>query len=157
AGNLTGIFFYSGADLESKQLEMLREVVPKAAVIGLLVNPTSASAKAAIRDAQAAAQALGHQIVVLNAVSEGGFDNACAPPAQQQAGALLITGDAFFTGQHDRLAALAARHAVPAISFAREFVAAGGMLSYGASITDAYRQAGLYAGRIVKGAKPADL
>ena len=156
-GNLTGIFFYSGADLESKQLEMLREVVPKATVIGPLVNPTSASAKAAVRDAQAAARALGQQIVVLNAASDGDFDTAFATLAQQRAGALLIAGDAFFTGQHDRLAALAARHEVPAISFAREFVAAGGMMSYGASITDAYRQAGLYAGRIVKGAKPAEL
>ena len=156
-GNLTGIFFYSGADLESKQLEMLREVVPKATVIGLLVNPTSASAKAAVRDAQAAARALGQQIVVLNAASDGDFDTAFATLAQQRVGALLIAGDAFFTGHHDRLAALATRHQVPAISFAREFVAAGGMMSYGASITDAYQQAGLYAGRIIKGEKPAEL
>jgi putative ABC transport system substrate-binding protein len=156
-GNLTGIFFYSGADLESKQLEMLREVVPKATVIGLLVNPTSASVKAAVRDAQAAARALEQQIVVLNAANEGDFEAAFATLVQQRAGALLIAGDAFFTGHHDRLAALAARHQVPAISFAREFVAAGGMMSYGASITDAYRQAGLYAGRIVKGDKPAEL
>jgi putative ABC transport system substrate-binding protein len=85
------------------------------------------------------------------------FDTAFATLAQQRAGALLIAGDAFFTGQHDRLAVLAARHEVPAISFAREFVAAGGMMSYGASITDAYRQAGLYADRIVKGDKPAEL
>jgi putative ABC transport system substrate-binding protein len=156
-GNVTGIFFYSGADLQSKQLELLREVVPKAAVIGLLVNPNSAAAGVAIRNAEAAARALGQQLHILNAGSERDFDTAFATLAQEGAGALLIVGDAFFTGQHDRLVALAARHAMPAIYFTREFVAAGGLMSYGASMTDAYRQAGIYTGRILKGAKAADL
>jgi putative ABC transport system substrate-binding protein len=156
-GNVTGIFFYSGADLQSKQLELLREVVPKTAVIGLLVNPNSAAAGVAIRNVETAARALGQQIHILSAGSERDFDTAFATLVQQGAGALLIVGDAFFTGQHDRLVALAARHAMPAIYFTREFVAVGGLMSYGASMTDAYRQAGIYTGRILKGAKPGDL
>jgi putative tryptophan/tyrosine transport system substrate-binding protein len=142
--NLTGISFYNSADLHSKQLEFLREVVPKAAVIGLLVNPTQA-------------RALGQQILIVNASSERDFDIAFATLAQQRAGALLIAGNAFFTGQRDRLVALAARFALPAIYTLREFVAAGGMMSYGGSLTDAYRQVGVYAGRILRGEKPADL
>jgi len=156
-GNVTGIFFYSGSDLESKQLELLREVVPKLTMIGLLVNPTSPTAEFQAKSAQAAAGALGVKILISNVGSERDFDRAFATLVQQRAGALLIAGDAFFSGHHDRLAALAARHALPAVSFAREFVAAGGLMSYGASITDAYRQVGVYTGRILKGAKPTDL
>src|SRR5262249_53383095 len=148
-------FFYSGADLESKQLELLREILPKAAVIGFLVNPTSAAAESQARNAQAAARALGQQILILNAGSAPDFDTAFGILIQQRAGALLIGGDAFFTGHVERLVALAARHAVPAMAGLREFVTAGGLMSYGASITDAYRQIGVYAGRILKGAKPA--
>jgi putative ABC transport system substrate-binding protein len=155
--NLTGISFYNSADLHSKQLEFLREVVPKAAVIGLLVNPTQAAAESQKRDAQVAARALGQQILIVNASSERDFDIAFATLAQQRAGALLIAGNAFFTGQRDRLVALAARFALPAIYTLREFVAAGGMMSYGGSLTDAYRQVGVYAGRILRGEKPADL
>jgi ABC-type uncharacterized transport system substrate-binding protein len=156
-GNLTGISFYNSADLESKQLEFLREVVPKAAVIGLLVNPTSAAAESDQREAQVAAHALGQQILIVNASSERDFDMAFATLAQQRAGALLIAGNALFTGQHDRLVALAARYALPTIYPLREFVAAGGMMSYGGSITDAYRKVGVYAGRILRGEKPGDL
>ena len=156
-GNLTGISFYNSADLHSKQLEFLREVVPKAAVIGLLVNPTQAAAESQQRDAQMAARALGKQILIVNASSERDFDMAFATLAQQRAGALLIAGSAFFTGQRDRLVALAARYALPTIYTLREFVAAGGMMSYGGSLTDAYRQVGVYAGRILRGEKPADL
>ena len=156
-GNLTGISFYNSADLHSKQLEFLREVVPKAAVIGLLVNPTQAAAELQQSDAQMAARALGKQILIVNASSEHDFDMAFATLAQQRAGALLIAGSAFFTGQRDRLVALAARYALPTIYTLREFVAAGGMMSYGGSLTDAYRQVGVYAGRILRGEKPADL
>jgi putative ABC transport system substrate-binding protein len=156
-GNVTGVFFYSGADLESKLLELLREVVPKVAVIGMLVNPTNAAAEAETRAAQAAARALGLQILILNASSERDFDTAFTTFAQQRADALLIAGDAFFSGNQDRLAALAMRHAVPAVSVTREFVTAGGLMSYGASMTDAYRQLGIYVGRILKGAKPTEL
>jgi putative tryptophan/tyrosine transport system substrate-binding protein len=157
AGNITGVFFYSGADLESKQLELLREILPKAAVIGFLVNPTSAAAGSQARNAQAAARALGQQILILNAGSEPDFDTAFAILDQQRAGALLIAGDAFFNGHVDRLAGLAARYRMPAMAGLREFVTAGGLMSYGASITDAYRQVGVYAGRILKGAKPTEL
>jgi putative ABC transport system substrate-binding protein len=156
-GNLTGISFYNSADLHSKQLEFLREVVPKAAVIGLLVNPTQAAAESQQRDAQIAARALGQQILIVNASSELDFDMAFATLARQRAGALLIAGNAFFTGQRNRLVALAARYALPTIYTLREFVAAGGMMSYGGSLTDAYRQVGVYAGRILRGEKPADL
>jgi putative ABC transport system substrate-binding protein len=156
-GNLTGISFYNSADLHSKQLEFLREVVPKAAVIGLLVNPTQAAAESQQRDAQVAARALGQQILIVNASSERDFDMAFATLAQQRADALLIAGNALFTGQRDRLVALAARYALPTIYPLREFVAAGGMMNYGGSLTDAYRQVGVYAGRILRGEKPADL
>ena len=111
-GNLTGISFYNSADLHSKQLEFLREVVPKAAVIGLLVNPTQAAAELQQRAAQVAARALGKQILIVNASSERDLDTAFATLAQQRAGALLIAGNVFFTGQRDRLVALAARYAL---------------------------------------------
>jgi putative tryptophan/tyrosine transport system substrate-binding protein len=156
-GNLTGISFYNSADLHPKQLEFLREVVPKAAVIGLLVNPAQAAAESQKRNAQVAARALGAQILIVGAGSERDFDMAFATLAQQGAGALLIAGSALFTGQRDRLVALAARFALPTIYPLREFVAAGGMMNYGGSLTDAYRQVGVYAGRILRGEKPADL
>ena len=156
-GNLTGISFYNSADLHSKQLEFLREVVPKAAVIGLLVNPTQAAAELQERAVQVAARAFGQQILIVNASGERDFDTAFATLAEQRAGALLIAGNALFTGQRDRLVALAARFALPTIYPLREFVVAGGMMSYGASLADAYRQVGVYTGRILRGEKPADL
>jgi ABC-type uncharacterized transport system substrate-binding protein len=155
-GNVTGIFFYSGV-LESKQLELLREVAPKATVIGVLVNPTSPASVAQARDAQAATHALGQQIHIVNASSERDIDLAFVTLVQHQVSGVLIAGNALFTGQHNRLVALAAHHALPAIYYLREFVSAGGLMSYGPSITDAYRQVGNYAGRILKGTKPADL
>jgi putative tryptophan/tyrosine transport system substrate-binding protein len=155
--NITGISFYNSADLESKQLELLREVVPKATMIGVLINPAMAAAQSQERDAQVAARALGLQLFVANASRERDFDTAFATLAQQRVKALLIAGNALFTGQRDRLVALAARYALPTIYPLREFVTAGGMMSYGGSITGAYRQVGVYAGRILKGEKPADL
>ena len=155
-GNVTGIYFYSGA-LLAKQLQLMHELVPKAAVIGMLVNPTGAVAESQIRDAQEAARALGQQIHVVNASTEPEIDTAFATLAQHQVGVLVIQGNALFLGRRDQLVALAARHAVPTVYNEREYVAAGGLMSYGASITDAYRQVGVYTGRILKGAKPADL
>ena len=156
-GNLTGISFYNSADLLSKQLQFLREMVPQGAVIGLLVNPNAAPGESQQRDVQVAAHALGQQIVIVNASSERDFDMAFATLAQQRAGALLIAGNALFTGQRDRLVALTARYALPTVCPSRAFVAAGCMMSYSGSLTDAYRQVGVYAGRILKGEKPADL
>ena len=154
--NITGVTFYSGV-LVAKQLELLREMLPKVAVIGILVNPTSPAAETQIRDAKAAASALTQQIHIANASSEPDFEAAFAGFAQQRVDAVIFGGDAFFTGQRNRLVALAAHHMLPTVYVVREFAAAGGLMSYGASITDAYRQVGNYAGRILKGTKPADL
>ncbi len=156
-GNITGISFYNSADLVSKQLELLREVVPKAAVIGVLVNPTMAAVQSQESEAQVAARALGLQLLVVNAGSERDFDTAFTTLVENRIEALLIVGNALFTSQRYRLVAVAARYALPTIYPLREFVAAGGLMSYGGSLTDAYRQVGVYAGRILKGEKPADL
>ena len=156
-GNITGISFFNSAELESKQLEFLREVVPKAGVIGVLVNPTMTAAESQEIDARVAAHALGLKILTLKAGSERDLDAAFAAFAQQGAGAVLIAGSALFTGQRDRLVGLAARYALPTIYGLREFVVAGGMMSYGGSLTEAYRQVGVYAARILKGEKSADL
>jgi putative ABC transport system substrate-binding protein len=156
-GNVTGIFFYSGTDLQSKQLELLREVVPNTRVIGVLVNPKSPQAEFQATNAQEAARALGLSTSILNVTSENDFDRAFATLAQQQVGALLITGDALFTGQVERLIALSARHRIPAIQGLREFAAAGALMTYGASITDAYHEVGVYTSKILKGTKPAEL
>jgi putative tryptophan/tyrosine transport system substrate-binding protein len=126
-------------------------------MIAILVNPTSPAAVHQARDAQVAARALGQQIHVLNASSEIDLGMAFANLAQLRASALVVAGNALFTGQRDRLVELATRHAVPAMYYLREFVAVGGLMSYGPSITDAYRQTGVYAARILKGAKPVDL
>src|SRR5262245_56161479 len=156
-GNVTGIFFNTGADVESKQVGLLREVLPNAVVMGVLVNPKGPQAGFQVRNAQAAAQALGISALILNASSENDFEAAFAALTQQRAGALLITGDALFTGHVDRLAALTIRQGIAAVHGLREFAAAGGLMSYGASITEAYRQAGIYTGKVLKGTRPADL
>src|SRR5262245_30597441 len=155
-GNVTGVSFVS-ATVEGKQLGLLREVVPKAAVIGMLVNPASRSFEQQERETQAAARALGQQLHVFKASSERDIDSAFATLTQYQIGALFIAGNALFTGQRDQLVALAARHGMPTLHYSREFVEAGGLMSYGTSIRDAYRQVGVYVGRVLKGEKPADL
>src|SRR5215472_1920010 len=139
-GNITGISFYNAADLVSKQLGLLHEAVPKAVVIGVLVNQTMTSGQSEVRNALAAARALGLQVFIVNAGSAGDVDTAFATLAQRRVEALLIVGNALFTGQRDRLVALAERYALPAVYPLREFVASGGMMSYGGSLTDAYRQ-----------------
>jgi putative ABC transport system substrate-binding protein len=155
-GNVTGVTFVS-ATLGAKRLGLLREVVPNVKTIAVLLDQNSAESQSALRDVQDAARSLGQQLVVLNAGTDGDIDAAFTALAQQRAGALLATGSSFISSRRDRLIALAARDAVPAIYQIRDFPAAGGLISYGASLSDAYHQAGAYAGRILKGAKPAEL
>src|SRR6266852_4651179 len=155
-GNITGVTPFLSV-LGPKQVELLRELVPNAAVIGILVNPNFPDAKTQARNAQEAARALRRQIYVLNASSERDLERAFATLVQRGIGALLVGNDAFFNSRRTQLVALAARHAIPAIYSFREFAAAGGLMSYAPSLVDAYRQAGIYTGRILKGAKPADL
>jgi putative ABC transport system substrate-binding protein len=136
-------------------LELLSELVPQARVIALLVNPNNANPW--IGDLQEAARAKGLQLPILKASTEGEIDAAFGALVQLQAGALIVVPDAFFSSRREQLVALASRHAVPVIYHLRELAAAGGLISYGASLAANYRQAGIYAGRILKGAKPADL
>jgi putative ABC transport system substrate-binding protein len=153
-GNLTGVSSY---DLTPKRVEMVSELVPRAKVIALLVNPTNAIAERVIADVQEAARAKGLQLLILKASTEGEIDAAFATLVQLHAGALVLPSDAFFISRLDQLVALASRHAVPAIYAWREYAAAGGLISYGPSRTDTWRLVGTYAGKILKGAKPADL
>jgi len=155
-GNVTGITGLN-LEVEPKRLELLRELVPAATVMALLVNPAYPAAETQSRDMQAAARTLGLQLHVLHASTERDFDTAFATLVQLRAGALVIGTDAFFINRSELLAALALRHAVPAIFQFREFVAAGGLMSYAGSVRDDYRLVGIYTGRILKGEKPADL
>jgi len=155
-GNLTGISLML-TDLVPKRLQLLSELVPGVSVIALLVNPNNAHADRIIKKAQEAARLKEVQLLILRAGTESEIDTAFDTLVQQQAGALLVGGDSLFHSRIDQLVALASRHAVPAIHFEREFAEAGGLISYGANVPASYRQAGIYAGRILKGAKPADL
>jgi putative ABC transport system substrate-binding protein len=155
-GNLTGVTTLT-AELGPKQLELLRELVPTATTIAVLLNPTNPVTETQSREVQAAARILGLQLHVLYASTERDFDTAFATLVQLRAGGLVIGPDAFFVSRSEQLAALTVRHAVPTIYQFREFAAAGGLMSYGGSITDAYRLMGVYAGRILKGEKAADL
>ena len=155
-GNVTGVTQFSTA-LEGKRLEFLHELVPKATVLALLVNPTFPGTDAIINDMQTAARTLGVKLNVLNASSEDDLDTAVASVAQLRAGALIVASDPFFISRRGQLVALLAHHAVPAIYQFREFAAAGGLMSYGTNLADTYRQVGVYTGRILKGEKPANL
>jgi putative tryptophan/tyrosine transport system substrate-binding protein len=155
-GNITGVSFLTG-DLGEKRLGLVRELVPNVAVGAVLVNPNNPNAESNIRDAREAARLLALQFHVLNASTVQDIDTVFASLVQRQIGVLLVSPDAFFLGQRDQFAALAARYAVPTMYNTREYVAAGGLMSYGTSIADAYRRAGVYTGKILKGAKPADL
>jgi putative ABC transport system substrate-binding protein len=155
-GNLTGVTGIA-TELMAKRLELLSEFVPQAGVIALLVNPNNASAEPMMRDVQEAARAKGVQLHIVKASTESEIDAAFATLVQLQVGALVLGADPLFASHLDRLAALAARHAVPAIYDRREFAAAGGLISYGSSLTAGYRQIGIYAGKILNGANPADL
>jgi putative ABC transport system substrate-binding protein len=155
-GNLTGISEMT-TDLMSKRLELLSELVPQATVIALLVNPNIAITEGVIREVQAAAGATGVQLPILKAGTESEIDAAFAALVKLHAGGLVIGPDAFFSSRREQLVALLSRDAVPAIYHLREFAAAGGLITYGASLSAVFRQAGIYTGRILKGAKPADL
>jgi putative tryptophan/tyrosine transport system substrate-binding protein len=157
-GNATGVSFLAGA-LGAKRLELLRLLVPKAATIAVLVDPgpNVPEAERELRDIQAAAHASGQELIVVEVRSDRDIEAAFATFARRGAGALFVGTSAFFNSRRERVAALAIRHALPASYVQSEFAAAGGLMSYGTSITDAYRVAGIYAGRILKGEKPADL
>jgi putative ABC transport system substrate-binding protein len=155
-GNLTGFSVVAG-ELNPKRLDLLSELVPQAGVIALLVNPNNPNAERIMRDVREAARDKGLQFHILKASTEGEIDAAFAALVQLHAGALVVGADPFFASRGDQLVALAARHAVPAIYWGREFAAAGGLISYGPSVTGMYHQAGVYVGRILAGAKPADL
>jgi putative tryptophan/tyrosine transport system substrate-binding protein len=155
-GNVTGATTL-GVELASKRLELAHELVPTASVIAALINPANSNAVPELRELQAAARTLGVQLRVVHASSERDFDMVFANLAQLRPGALVIGIDGFFIGRNEQLATLAARHALPAIFQDHTFTAAGGLMSYGGSLPETYRQAGIYTGRILKGEKPADL
>jgi putative ABC transport system substrate-binding protein len=156
-GNITGVISLN-AEVAAKRLELLHELVPTAAVVGLLVNPTNPNlADFTTKNLRAAARSLGLEMHVLHASAERDFEPVFATLLQLRAGALVIGADPFFTSRLEQLAALTLRHAVPTVYQFREFTAAGGLMSYGGSLTDTFRAAGVYTGRILRGDKPAEL
>ena len=155
-GNLTGVYFFS-ADMEAKRMGLLHELVPAATTVAVLLNPTYPNFDVQTKEVQEAARMLGLQIKILHASTEQEIEAAFASLAQWRALVLLIGADAFFNNQHAQIVALTARYAVPAIYEQREFAEAGGLVSYGTSLSNAYRQVGNYVGRILKGEKPTDL
>ena len=155
-GNVTGVSFLINA-LEAKKLEVMRELVPPVTIVGVLLNPRNPIVDAQLKDLQQAARLLGLKIIPLNVGSEAEIGAAFATLVEQRGGALLVTADPAFTSWRDPMIALAARNAVPTVYHLREFTDAGGLISYGTSLSDGYRLVGLYVGRILKGTKPADL
>ncbi|MGB8126537.1 MAG: ABC transporter substrate-binding protein [Pseudolabrys sp.] len=154
--NVTGVHVFF-TELESKKLGLLRELVPQAGVIAALVNESRPVAKSQTAELQAAAQKFGQQIQIIGAASEQELEPAFASMAQMKVGALLVASDPFFNAKREQIVSLAARHAIPGIYEQRDYVTAGGLMSYGTNLADGYRQAGIYTGRILKGEKPADL
>jgi putative ABC transport system substrate-binding protein len=155
-GNITGVTFTT-VDVTAKRLGQLHDLVPAAELIGLLVDPNSPENDLEVRDAEAAAISIGRRVLAVKAASPSQFGSAFATLVRADAGALLVGSGPFFTSQRARLAVLSARHAIPTSYAEREFALAGGLISYGPSQTDAYRRAGIYAGRILKGEKAGDL
>jgi ABC-type uncharacterized transport system substrate-binding protein len=155
--NLTGVTFFSGGVLGEKRMELLHDLVPKAALVAVLADPNYGGAEADLQGAEAAGRALGKQIMVVKAAGQAEFDAAFAKFAQAGAGALLVAGGSVYSSQRQAIVALSARHALPTIYSNRAYVADGGLISYSASVAGAYRQVGVYTGRILKGAKPSDL
>jgi putative ABC transport system substrate-binding protein len=156
AGNVTEITFFS-SQLESKRLELLHELVPRATLIAVLTNPSGPTARGQENEVTTAARALGLKVHIVHASSEGELDTAFTTCLHVGAGGLLVTADALFFNRHKEIVALAARHAIPAMYEWRDFVLAGGLASYGTSLSDAFRQSGVYAGKILSGAKVTDL
>jgi ABC-type uncharacterized transport system substrate-binding protein len=155
-GNVTGIWMVSTV-LAQKRLQLVRELLPKAELIALLVNPTSPVAEPQTHDAQAAARALGFKLIVLGAVTENDFDQIFATIVQERAAALFVSADPFLSSRREQLVALAAHHSIPTLYEIREFVEAGGLMSYGTVLREAYYKGGIYAGRVLKGANTAEL
>jgi putative ABC transport system substrate-binding protein len=156
-GNLTGLTQLN-IEIEAKQVQLLHDLVPSATSIALLINPTSpAYSAAATESAQDAARVLGVRLLILNASTPSGIEAAFVSLAEERTRLLLVSGDSFLVAQRDQIVALAARHAVPALYHRREFAAAGGLMSYGPSLPEAYYHVGTYTGRILKGEKPADM
>jgi len=155
-GNVTGAVLLT-SNLGAKRIGLLRQLVPNANPIGVLVNPTYPIAEAQLKEVQAAAASVGVRLIIANASAERDFEPAFTLLVQQGSSALMISSDPFFNSQRDRIVALAALHVIPAIYEWREFAEAGGLMSYGTSVIEAYRLAGLYTGRVLKGEKPADL
>ena len=155
-GNATGISWFN-AETAAKRLGLLHELVPGASMVALLVNPSDPDAGTQLVDVQEAASVLGRPVVLLNAATADEIDAAFAVLVKQQAAALVVTTNPFYLNRRDQIIALAARHAVPAIYTSREFITAGGLISYGNNLLDAYRRNGIYTGRILKGDKPGDL
>jgi putative ABC transport system substrate-binding protein len=155
-GNVTGISFLSGGS-GGKRLELLRQLVPGATTVGFLVDPRTNEGVVERRDVETAAKAAGQQLYIIEVRSDAELEQAFTAMVERKVGAVLIGAGAFFTARHRTLAALALRHRLPAARVLREFAEAGGLMSYGTSITDAYRQAGVYAGRILKGENPGEL
>ena len=155
-GNATGVSVFT-TTLEPKRIELLRELVPNAALIGVFLDPSFAGADIQLREVEVAARALGQQIRVLNVSTDTEIETAFATITEARANALAVVGNPFLNSRRNQLVALAARYSIPAIYELREFVAAGGLMSYGPSVTDVYRQVGVYTGRILQGEKPADL
>jgi len=157
-GNLTGVTFFGGGQLGAKRLELLHELIPKATVVAFLMDPNWPGSRVDLTDVEAAARMIPRlQIVVVKAATERELEPAFATMVQADARALMVSGGPLFSSQRRQLIALAARHAIPAIYDVREYADTGGLISYAASFTGAYRQAGIYAGRILKGAKPAEM
>jgi putative tryptophan/tyrosine transport system substrate-binding protein len=155
-GNVTGISLLAGT-VNAKRLDLIHELVPRVALVAVLNNPIVTEAETRLRDLQGAARTLGLRLLFQTVGSERELDAAFATIADQKAGALFVDGNPFFVSRRDQLIRLAARQTLPTMYFEREFAAAGGLMSYGTNFADAYRQAGIYIGRILKGTKPADL
>jgi putative tryptophan/tyrosine transport system substrate-binding protein len=155
-GNVTGVYIFF-SDVETKKLGLLRELVPNAALITALVNPTFPTALNQTQELHKAADKLGQRIQIINASSEPEIDAAFGSIKQLQAGAILVTADPFFASRREQIVSLAAKYAIPAVYEQRAFTAAGGLMSYGTNLPEGYRQAGIYTARILKGEKPADL